>query len=258
MCHDEFLRSSDIRIGYIKKLGERWRPVTYAAVDGLAVFEGCIILGTVEEMENTAKTILKQPLLLTDADAEALGVAIKGEQFRWRDKRVHYEISPDLPDVERVTAAIAHWEEKTQFRFFHHAGEPNCVVFRPGDGCSSSVGMIGGVQYITLGAGCTKGNVIHEIGHTVGLWHEQSRADRDANIEIVWQNIDPLYRHNFEQHVEDGIDLGNYDFRSIMHYPANAFAIDPASPTIKPKVPGVAIGQREGLSQLDIEAAGKL
>ena len=67
--------------------------------------------------------------------------------------------------------------------------------------------------------GCSMGSVIHEIGHAVGLWHEQSREDRDAFIDINWDNIIEEYKHNFEQHITDGDDIGTYDYCSIMHYP---------------------------------------
>ncbi len=116
------------------------------------------------------------------------------------------------------------------------------------------VGRRGGPQNITLGSGCLTGNTIHEIGHTVGLWHEQSREDRDIFVRIVWANIDPSMQHNFAQHIADGDDLGAYDFGSIMHYPATAFSINGQATIVALQTlpPGVVMGQRSGLSAADI------
>ncbi|MET8012891.1 M12 family metallopeptidase [Streptomyces sp. NPDC005271] len=137
---------------------------------------------------------------------------------------------------------------------------PDFVRFVPGDGCSSSVGRQGGMQSITLGPDCTAGKAIHEVGHTVGLWHEQSREDSDQFVTIVFTNIDPELQHNFVQHISDGDDLGAYDYASIMHYSPNAFSINgEATIVARQTLPaGVVMGQREALSQGDIDAVHAL
>jgi Astacin (Peptidase family M12A) len=230
----------------------RSKAVVYADIGGLAVVEGDIVLGTVAEVA-AATSAAGGP------GVESIGIT--GSQFRWPGAVVPFEIDAGLPNQQRVTDAIAHWEATTRIRFRARTASDVAVVrFVAGGGCSSTVGMRGNSQDVTLGAGCTTGNAIHEIGHTVGLWHEQSREDRDQFVEIVFANIAADMQHNFLQHISDGDDIGAYDFGSIMHYPGTAFSTN-GQATIVPKVPlpaGVVMGQRDALSAGDIAGVHQL
>ena len=223
----------------------RRKAVLYSEVDGLALVEGDIVIGAIDDVKRAA-----------DSGTILESVGISGSQFRWPDATVPFTIDSGLANQSRVTDAIAHWEANTRIRLVPRdaSRHSNWVNFVSGGGCSSPVGMQSGQQNITLGSGCSTGNAIHEIGHSLGLWHEQSRQDRDMFVQIVFANIDPTKTHNFTQHITDGDDLGAYDYGSLMHYPTDAFSVNGQATIIalQPLPPGVVMGQRNGLSPGDI------
>lgn len=212
-------------------------PVEYVLVDGYAMYQGDILINPDGPM--------------------TAGLGVKRENLLW-DGLVAYEIASNLPDQHRIHDAIAHWEEMTSIRFVERTNSNssqyrNYIRFQPGNGCSSYVGMQGGGQPINLARGCSTGNTIHEIGHALGLWHEHSRSDRDDFVEIRYENIVSLYAFNFDKQIANGVDIGEYDYGSIMHYPAWAFSKN-GKDTIVPLQPDAEIGQRDTLSEGDITA----
>ena len=232
----EYRSGTTVGKAVIRTLTQGEKEVKYSEIDGLAVFEGDIVLGTLEEI---------------NAEAGPEGVGITGGGFRWPNARVPFEVDPNLPNPQRVTDAVAHWAANTRVRFVPRAAnDTDFVRFVPSTASRSPVGKRGGRQDIELTNAAPVGTVIYEMGHALGLWHEQSRQDRNSMVTINFANIPDADEHNFAQHITDGDDIGGYDFGSIMHYSATAFSSND-QPTIVPKVPlppGVVMGQRNGLS----------
>ncbi|WP_158623883.1 M12 family metallopeptidase [Corallococcus llansteffanensis] len=224
-------------------LHRKWVPVSYAVVNGMAVFEGDMILGTAEEMVARTRKVEAQGGTAAGS-VQAQGVAVEGGDSHWLGAVVPYTIDPALPNPSRVTDAINEWTRSTTrvryvLRTASNAGQyPDYVTFKVGtdpNSSSSSLGRVGGQQFVELNSDCSVSCTIHEIGHTLSLLHEQSREDRDSFVRIIEENIMYGYAHAFKKHPADSVDLGAYDFKSIMHYHKYAFSKDPvnALPTIE-------------------------
>eukprot|EP00754_Rhynchopus_humris_P016984 Rhum_TRINITY_DN14541_c0_g1::Rhum_TRINITY_DN14541_c0_g1_i5::g.96345::m.96345 len=187
----------------------------------------------------------------------------------WPGGRFRYYIeskftNPDNPgtylipeDDERIAGAIAHYEEKTCFRFERCATEDACEkpyirFISDKTKCSSPVGRKdGGVNQINLKETCSIMGIVHEIGHTAGMTHEQSRKDRDNYIIVVKDQISGNhYDVDYAKNGENGRDILPYNYDSILHYQNGAFAIGDEPTIIAPQ----DIGQRKALSKGDVDA----
>mgnify|MGYP005803342289 FL=1 len=112
---------------------------------------------------------------------------------RWPDGRIPYIMENKFAPEERAAIArgIMILQERTCIRFVpKKAHDEDYVLMKRGPGCAAHVGRIGGQQWVILGDGCYGiVSVTHELMHSVGFIHEQSRPDRDEHVEIVWDNI---------------------------------------------------------------------
>ena len=173
---------------------------------------------------------------------------------RWPGGTVYYQFDPAVSTNQRNIwrAAVASWSSVAALSFVESSGSGNYILVRTSTGNNSYVGMIGGAQEMNISDWFA--HVInHEVGHALGLEHEQSRSDRDGYVVIYSANIEPGHTSNFDRHPTT-VNYGVYDFDSIMHYSRLAFSSNGQN-TIEP-VPAYSsylytMGEGEYLSALD-------
>uniref|UniRef100_A0A915Q3Q8 Metalloendopeptidase n=1 Tax=Setaria digitata TaxID=48799 RepID=A0A915Q3Q8_9BILA len=181
---------------------------------------------------------------------------ITGSIYRWpRNRNIPYEfVSSD---------ALNFWQRETCVRWEENGSGYDRVIFFRGSGCYSNVGRTGGRQEISIGYGCDNvGIVSHEIGHSLGFWHEQSRPDRDQYIKLQNKYIIRGTQGNFikRSYLETESMGVPFDLGSVMHYGPNAFSTDWNHRTIETvdKRYSHTIGQRHGPSFIDIKQINRL
>ena len=162
------------------------------------------------------------------------------------------------------------WQAKTCLRFLLQTIQTDYIEFTADNSnsrCfSNSIGKLGGRQRIQLGPGCrSEGIIMHEIGHAIGLWHEQSRPDRDFYVNIVWDNINPARIGNFKKRTTYEVDHygSTYDYVSIMHYRRRAFGNGKTTIAVANNVEYIrqgrpTLGQRSHLSRRDTKQVSRM
>ncbi|XP_022789330.1 uncharacterized protein LOC111329021 isoform X2 [Stylophora pistillata] len=194
---------------------------------------------------------------------------IKDERKLWANGVVPYALASDLSTESRgyINSAIKEWSDNTCLTLRpKNDADQDYIEFVYEVGCSSYVGRIGGQQTISVGNAdgsitCKHGNLVHEIAHSLGFFHEHSRPDRDDYVEIKWGNIESGYQRNFEKETTETVDSREveYDYGSVMHYGEFFFTKGKGLKTLEPiQNTDATIGQRVGLSDLDIRQGNLL
>ena len=192
----------------------------------------------------------------------------------WPDGEVPFVFDSNVSaqNRTRMLDAMSEWENVANVDFFPRTNETNYIRIRSSTGNNSAVGMQGGEQIINIVSWHRRFTLAHELAHALGIWHEQSRPDRNSYVDIIEECVKSDKLRNFDRHTEaDVYPKGDYasfgltgdeiyDFGSVMHY-GQAFFLDTNQPnctstvTIDVLPPYESwqneIGQRDKLSELD-------
>ncbi|KAK2572505.1 Nematocyst expressed protein 6 [Acropora cervicornis] len=239
------------------KMNDDEIEATYGELNmGMDLFEGDI------KLTESQRKFVESSRSVGNIQTRAL---ISDPSKLWNGGKVPYEIDSSLSEesVDYVNEAIDEWQSRTCVTFHEKTdSDEDYIQFVYEQGCSSYVGRIGGHQTISVGNEdqsivCKKGNIIHEIAHALGFFHEHSRPDRDDYVDVLWNNVVSGYEKNFYKETTETVNSRGigYDYGSVMHYGEFFFTKQRGSRTLVPKTSGVSIGQRIGLSDLDVQQA---
>ncbi|XP_054726365.1 zinc metalloproteinase nas-13-like [Anastrepha obliqua] len=197
--------------------------------------------------------------------------AVNSPLQRWPSNLLLYKISPDYSKVEEenVHVALKVFNESTCLKFKEYDerrdGNLRYINYKKSSNmCGTRVGFNAltptGPHDVVLNPYCLseRGVIQHETMHVLGLYHEQSRPDRNKYVQIEYTNIPQKYWPQFIAYPEIYTTTYNveYDYESLMHYSQFAFAKDQTKPSMRAKIGNTVMdrdmGQIVGPSKGDL------
>ena len=212
------------------------------------MFEGDILLTKQEEDQLRAAAMNDGPEERAPSlRGRGARSGLKNSRTRWPGGVLTYEFGDSFSkkDKEYVKKVMQEFHDEISDAF---PPVKKCITFKEGDrgnrvffigpkeavSCSSSFGLQK-LGTLKLGPQClTRGTIKHELMHSLGIYHQQSRSDRDDHVKILWKNIDEKFLGQFNKYHPSYIDAHGvpYDLMSMMHY-TTTMASKNSNPTIQ-------------------------
>ncbi len=212
--------------------------------------------------------------------------AVFGPATYWPGGTVPYVFSTtgsaavSVANQQAMLVAMASIEVRAGVDFRpRQAGDPDWILVQNSTVNNSPVGVQGGQQNVNIASWGNQFVIAHELYHTLGFQHEQSRSDRGTYVTINLANIcgaavcpagsgpgqcclcldgaGACIPCAFNFNIVSNADVyGDYDFDSLMHYGPADFSCN-GQPTISlnapwnTATPPIVIGQRTHFSYMD-------
>ncbi|UKB80475.1 M12 family metallopeptidase [Chryseobacterium sp. MEBOG07] len=181
------------------------QEITYERKNGLNFFQGDMVISDKQLSESS--------------ELNKGGASFS----RWPGGKIYYTVASNMGSINanKITSAVNEYNSKTNAQWIPRTNQTNYVEFIFGSSSGSDgwahIGYQGGKQNVSLDQYISVGSVIHEMGHSVGLYHEHTRKDRDQYVKILWNNIQDGQAYNFNIY-NSGTDIGPFNINSVMMY----------------------------------------
>ena len=241
-----------------------WRgeAVHYKMKNDLPTYQGDIILDNLITGTITGSNSPGNPQPFARVSPRTLGIIYSNTLWPIVSgvHQIPYTVTNDTANVD---AAIAQFNTTFSglLQWVPRTTQTDYVNFQmdPADtsgGGYAYIGRIGGAQIIHCAINCSVSVLLHEMGHSTGLYHEQSRPDRNTYVTVNYSHIQTNQMDDAIATDNDWI-YGPYDFASVMEYDAFSLSAD-GSQTIQSIPAGIPLSNTTSYTTADIDTIRRI